>query len=140
MGVFSLLAIVLGVLGGFKLMGLAMVFLASQFDIDQTFLPYIAFAVVFLTIVIVVRLVGNMLKYTIDKSFLGKMDQAAGALLGLFKTLFVLSVLLWILNSLKLSLPDRWTEDSMILPYVESFAPWMTSWISGIFPFFRDIF
>ena len=140
MGVFSLLAIVLGILGGFKLMGLAMVFLGAHFEIDKTFLPYIAFAIVFLAIVIAVRLLGNMLKYSIDKSFLGRMDQLAGAILGLFKTTFLLSVLLWILDALELSLPTAWTGKSALLPYIAGVAPEVTDWISEIFPFFRDVF
>lgn len=140
MGVFSFLAIVLGVLGAFKLMGLAIVFLATEFDIDQKFLPYIAFAVVFLAIVIAVRLLGNVIKLSIDKTFLGTIDQFAGAILGLFKTLFIVSVLLWIVDSLNFSLPENWTGNSWILPYVQGFAPVLADWISEIFPVFNDIF
>ncbi len=140
MGVFSFLAIVLGILGAFKLMGLAIVFLASEFDIDQQYLPYIAFAAVFLVIVIAVRLVGNVIKLSIDKTFLGRLDQFAGAILGLFKTVFVLSVLFWIIDSLQIDLPEAWTADSVILPHIVNFAPMLTSWISELFPFFRDTF
>lgn len=140
MGIFSLLAIVLGILGAFKLMGMAMVLLMDEFDINQTFLPYIAFAVVFVVIVIAVRLLGNVLKYTIDRTFLGRLDQLGGAVLGMFKTVFLLSVVLWILDSLTLSLPAAWVEHSVLLPFVTDFAPVLTDWISEIFPFFGDIF
>src|SRR4051812_31565077 len=75
---FSLLGIFLGILGGFKLMGWAMVLLSDKFNIDKKVLPYLAFAVVFIGIVIGVSLLGKMLKLSIDKSFLGKADQAAG--------------------------------------------------------------
>src|SRR5687767_13457209 len=98
MELFSFLAVILGVLGGFKLMGWAMLFLADEFNVDKKVLPYIAFGVVFIAIVIVVRLLGNMLKLSIDKSFLGRLDQVAGAILGFFKTAFLLSVALWILD------------------------------------------
>ncbi len=140
MGVFSFLALVLGVLGAFKLMGLAIVYLSDQLDIDQKFLPYIAFAVVFLAIVIAVRLLGNLIRLSISKTFLGRLDQLAGAFLGFFKTLFVLSVLLWITESLNMELPARWTENSVILPHIVTFAPAMTNWIGEALPFFRNIF
>jgi membrane protein required for colicin V production len=136
---FSLLGILLGVLGGFKLMGWAMVFLSDKFNVDKKVLPYIAFAVVFIGIVIAVSLLGKMLKLSLDKSFLGKVDQVAGAGLGLIKTIFMLSVTLWILEALKVDL-DKWTEDSFLYGFVASFAPKTTSWIGEIFPFFRDIF
>lgn len=140
MELFSFLAIILGVLGGFKLMGWAMLFLADQFNVDQKVLPYIAFGVVFIAIVIAVKLLGNMIKLSLDKSFLGTVDQVAGSVLGFFKTAFLLSVLLWILDSLKIHPPENWTDDSWIFPMVANFAPAVTSWISEIFPVFRDVF
>jgi membrane protein required for colicin V production len=136
---FSLLGIFLGVLGGFKLMGWAMVLLADRFNVDQKVLPYIAFAVVFIGIVIVVNLIGRMLKMSVDKSFLGRLDQAAGAALGILKTIFMLSVVLWIMDSLNVDL-DRWNEGSWLYPRVAEFAPKVTTWVGKVVPFFKDVF
>src|SRR5690606_39675421 len=122
MALFSLAAIILGVIGGFKLMGQAIVLLSAEFDINETILPYVAFAVVFIAILIGVKILGKIIKVSIDRTFLGHVDQAAGAVLGLLKTAFLLSVVLWILNALNLELPDKWTAGSWLLPYVESFA------------------
>ena len=140
MELFSLMALLLGVLGGFKLMGWAMLLLAEEFNVDQKVLPYVAFGVVFLAIVIVVRLVGNLIKVSLDKSFLGKVDQVAGAFLGLIKTCFMLSVLIWLVDSLKISFPDRWTHNSWLLPSIAAFAPRVTSWVGEFFPVFKDVF
>ena len=140
MALFSLLAILLGVLGGFKLMGYAMVLLGQRFNVDEKVLPYIAFGVVFAIIVIAVRLLGNMLKMSADKSFLGKIDQVAGAMLGFLKATFMLSVVLWIIDSLKFNLPEAWIDDSWLLPKVATFAPVVTEKIGEIFPFFKDVF
>jgi membrane protein required for colicin V production len=140
MELFSFLAILLGVLGGFKLMGWAMIILADHFNVDQKVLPYIAFAVVFIAIVIAVRLLGNLIKVSIDKSFLGRIDQVMGAVLGLFKTAFLLSVVLWILDSLKVDLPEKWMAGSWLFPKIADFAPAITTWIGKFFPVFRDVF
>lgn len=140
MELFSFAAIVLGVLGAFKLMGYAMLFLADEFDINETILPYVAFALVFIAILIAVRLVGKIIKVSIDKTFLGRLDQAAGAGLGLLKAAFLISVSLWIMDSLDFDLPEKWTSDSWLLPKVESFAPQVTIWLGNYIPFFRDIF
>jgi membrane protein required for colicin V production len=139
MELFSFVALVLGVLGAFKLLGWAMLLLSDHFNVDKDILPYVAFGVVFLVIVIAVRLVGNMIKLSIDKSFLGRVDQIAGAGLGLIKTVFILSVLFWIAESLHYQLPDRWTEDSWLFPQVVAFAPEIANWISEVFPIFRDV-
>lgn len=136
---FSLAALVLGVVGGFKLMGYAIVFLASRFDINETVLPYVAFAVVFVAILIAVNLLGKLLKASIDKTLLGHVDQAAGAGLGLLKSLFLLSVSLWILDALDFELPATWTSDSWLLPRVEAFAPRAAVWLGDYIPFFKDV-
>jgi membrane protein required for colicin V production len=137
---FSLLGIILGILAGFKLMGLAMVHLSDRFNVDEKVLPYFAFAIVFIAVVIVVSIIGRLLKASIDKSFLGRIDAAAGAALGLLKVVFMLSVALWITDSLKLNLPEKWTHDSLLFPYIAQFAPLVTSWIGEIIPPFKDIF
>jgi membrane protein required for colicin V production len=140
MELFSFAALLLGVLGAFKLLGAAMIFLDDQFHISKTILPYVAFALVFIAIVIAVRLLGKLIKLSIDKTFLGSLDRAAGAVLGLLKASFLLSVALWILRSLTLQLPAGWTADSWLLPRVEAFAPQVTVWLGEYIPFFRDIF
>lgn len=140
MELFSFAAILLGILGGFKLMGEAMILLGNEFDINKTILPYVAFAVVFIAILIGVRLLGKLIKITINRTFLGTVDQAAGAGLGLLKAAFLLSVCLWILNALDFELPEKWTENSWLMPRIESFAPQVALWIGHYVPFFEDVF
>jgi membrane protein required for colicin V production len=139
LALFSLLGIFLGVLGGFKLMGWAMVVLADRFNVDQKVLPYFAFGIVFIGIVIVVSLIGRMIKLSLDKSFLGRVDEAAGALLGIVKTVFMLSVALWILDSLKVNM-EPWSKDSWLYPRVAIFAPKLTDWVAKLMPVFKDVF
>lgn len=140
MELFSFAALLLGILGGFKLMGEAMVLLSDEFDINKTILPYVAFAVVFIAILIAVKLLGKVIKLSIDRTFLGTVDQAAGAGLGILKAAFLLSVCLWILSALEIELPEKWTANSWLLPRIESFAPLVTVWIGEYIPFFQDIF
>ena len=140
MELFSFFALVLGVLGAFKLLGWAIILIDENFEVDKKALPYIAFGVVFVIIVIAVRLVGNMIKLSIDKSFLGRVDQVAGAALGLLKMAFIFSVIFWLAHSLHYQIPQRYTEDSWLMPHVVSFAPMVGEWLSEIFPIFEDVF
>jgi len=116
------------------------VWLSDQFNINESVLPYVAFAAVFIAILIAVKLVGKIIKISIDKTFLGRIDQAAGAALGVLKAVFLLSVSLWLLDVLDFDLPDNWTSDSWVLPRVQSFAPEVTMWLADYIPFFKDIF
>ena len=130
MELVSVIAILLGILCGFKLMGIAMVLLDERFNIDEAVLPYIAFGAVFILVVILVTLMGRAIKASMDKSFLGRVDQSAGGLLGLFKTAFMISVVLWIFHSLKITFPEKWTENAWLYPKISSLAPTVTHWIS----------
>lgn len=140
MELISLLGIVLGIFLGFKLMGEVMLLLEDKFNIDQSTLPYISFIVIFLVVVLLVRLLGKLLKNSLDKSFLGTVDQALGAGLGMFRTLFMISVILWILDSLKLSPRQEWVEGSWLYPFTARLAPAMADWAGQFLPFFREIF
>ena len=140
MELISLVAIVLGVLGGFKLMGAGMIFLQERFHADKSTLPYISFIVIFVIIVVLVKLLGRMVKNSLDKSFLGSVDQSMGAALGAFKVLFMLSIAIWIMDSLKLSLKNEWTNGSWLYPFTAHLAPRTADWIGGFIPVFKEIF
>jgi membrane protein required for colicin V production len=140
MELISLVAIILGVLGGFKLMGEGMLFLQDRFHADKSTLPYISFILIFVIIMIAVRMLGKMVKNSIDKSFLGTVDQSMGAGLGIFKTLFMASILLWIFDSLKVSPPADWTDDSWLYPFTAHLAPRTADWMGNYIPVFREIF
>lgn len=136
--IFSFVAIILGVLGGFKLMGLAMVFLGQNYKVDESVLPYLSFALVFVIIVVCVGLLGRILKSAIQKTLLGAADQVAGALFGVARVAFMLSVIIWIADSLKLKLPKDAVADSWLLPALANFGVRVTEWIGAVLPFLGD--
>jgi membrane protein required for colicin V production len=140
MGLFTLLALVLGVFGAFKLMGAGMIFLQEEFNADKTFLPYLAFILIFVIIVVLVTWLGKTIRSSIDKTFLGRIDEIMGSVLGVFKTTFMISVLLWIADSLKYSPNSEWTEGSWLYPFTAHLAPELAGWIAQFLPFFKEIF
>ncbi|MBX2961351.1 MAG: CvpA family protein [Cyclobacteriaceae bacterium] len=136
---FSLLAIFFGILLGFKLMGIVMLALEDRYDINEKVLPYVAFGVVFIIVSIGVNLLGKALKSSLEKTLLGSADQWAGSVLGLFRTIFMVSILVWILDALSIHLPERWTENSWLFPFTSNFAPQVLHWFGELFPTFKDI-
>ncbi|MEQ1584747.1 MAG: CvpA family protein [Cyclobacteriaceae bacterium] len=140
MELFFLLAIVLGVFAGFKLMGLGVEYLTHKFNADTEVLPYISFLVIFVIVVLVVVFIGGRIKNSMDKSFLGRMDAIAGALLGLVKYAFSISIILWLVDSFKISLPSDWVNDSKLYPLVAQVAPTLASFFGDFLPFFKETF
>jgi membrane protein required for colicin V production len=137
---FALLAVFLGVLAGFKLMGAAMLTLTQHYAIDEKILPYVAFGLVFIIVLVLVNLLGGLLQKGLNKTVLGSVDEFAGGLLGLFKTAFMLSVVFWILDASGVVFFDRWTEHSWLYTHVAAIAPWVTDWVSEWIPAVGNLF
>ena len=140
MGLVSLLAIILGILGGFKLMGEGMLFLQREFNADTSVLPYVSFLLIFILIVFGVQVLGRLIKSTIDQTFLGKLDETMGAILGVIKWMFLISVILWIAHSLEVKPSEELTSGSVLYPFIVQFASLVAGWMSGFLPFFKEIF
>lgn len=140
MGLVTMLALVLGVFIAFKLTGEGMVFLQDEFNADKHSLPYITFFIIFLIVVGLVTYLGKAMRASIDKSFLGRVDEIMGSVLGAFKVLFMLSVMLWIIDSFKLTVPKHLTEDSYLYPFTVHFAPTLARGLASFLPFLKEIF
>lgn len=136
---FSVLAIFLGVLFGFKFMGATMVMLEKEFFIDQNALPYIAFGAVFFIILFIVNLIARMIIDKYPNPIFGFADPFAAGFLGLLRTAFMMSMVLWIIESLKIEFPPEWTEGSWVWPIVAHFAPDTLRAVGNAIPFFEGV-
>jgi uncharacterized membrane protein required for colicin V production len=83
---------------------------------------------------------GRQIKNSLDNTFLGKVDAAAGALLGVVKYVFCLSVIFWLSDSLRLTLPEDWVKGSYLYPVTVKAAQKMSAYLSQFIPFFKEIF
>ncbi len=140
MGLFFLLAIILGVFLGFKFMAMGVHYLHRNFNADLNYLPYISFFIIFIGVIILVMFIGKRFKNSMDKTFLGKLDAIAGALLGVAKYAFCLSILFWLLSSLTISFPNNWTNNSFLYPTTVKFAIQVNSAVGNFAPFVKGIF
>jgi membrane protein required for colicin V production len=140
MGLITMLALVLGVFGAFKLTGEGMHLLQDEFNADKESLPYITFFLIFVIIIVLVTWLGKAIRKSIDKTFLGRVDEICGSVLGAFKSLFVLSVLLWIADSFKHAPPEEWTDGSYLYTFTAHLAPTLARWTAQFVPFLQEIF
>ncbi len=140
MELFFLVAIVLGVFVGFRLMGAGVDYLHREFNADTSLLPYISFLIIFILVVVGVTLAARLFKSSLDKTFLGRVDAIAGGILGLLKYMFCVSVVLWLLESVHYKLPVSWTAGSWLYPVTLKFAPAVAGLFGSILPVFKEIF
>ena len=67
------------------------------------------------------------------------MDNLAGAVVGILKWAFGLSIMIWIISAIQVRLPDPWLKNSSVYPVIEGVAPKVMEWISAVFPSFQDM-
>ncbi len=140
MELIAILALILGILGGLKLLQVGMTILSDNFQISGALLPYLTFLIIFVAIILLVNVIGRLVKKMIDLTLLGSMDDIAGAILGLLKWAFALSVLIWITSSFNLFIPDSYQESSRLFTVVASIAPTAVGVLTEVFPFIEDLF
>lgn len=140
MEIVSILAFVIAIIGSFKLLQVGMDILKENFELSGKFLPYLTFIIIFIAIIIVVNLIGKAVKKILDMTLLGSFDNLAGAIIGVFKWAFGLSVLLWIFNYFQINPIEDYAENAVVYPFVVSFAPTVVEYISALIPFAKDLF
>jgi len=130
----ALLGLLLGVWGAIKFSGFTKELLIRKFEITSQYTSLMAFALTFIAIVIGVNLLAKVLSKTLEALALGGFDKILGAVFGLLKTAFVLSVVLFILNSVDTRfkfLPKQEVQESKLYTPVSAIAPML-------FSFFKD--
>ncbi|WP_258102729.1 CvpA family protein [Marinoscillum sp. MHG1-6] len=97
------------------------------------------FVMLFILVLLIMNLGAKILKKAIDVTFLGLFDNILGALAGMFKLAFILSVFIWVFDSLGIRLSSEMAGDSFLYPLVEMIGPTVFTWVSEIIPLIKDM-
>jgi membrane protein required for colicin V production len=135
--VFTLAALGVSILLGFKLLGITSGFLNSFLgDKGLHFLsPYLSFLSIFIPSFFLLKKAGWLMKKAIRLTFLGTFDGALGALLGAFTVLFSLSIVFWLLDHMGITIPKTWLNNPILYDFTKNFGPNLISKILNIIPF-----
>lgn len=137
--VVAIVAFVLAVIGGFKLLDTGMKIISSFYDGMGNFLPIAAFFLIFVLVILVVTLVGKAIKRFIDWTPLGFMDNIAGSVVGIFKWALAISILIWIGSAMGVEMPRSAIKNTNIYPLVAGVAPKVGEWIGSVSPSFKHL-
>lgn len=126
--VASLAGLILGIYFAIHFSNFSTDFLREVFGFNGRYLHFIAFVLTFLVVLGVMHLLGKVLEKMVEMVAMGYMNRIAGAVFSIAKTAFVLSILLFLLNSLdpyqKIIKPEK-KQKSLLYTPVEKFAPWI---------------
>jgi len=138
-GVFSLLAVIIGLAAAIKLSAVVAGYIGKAIKISDAWLPVISFAVVFIIVVLLVRLGANMIQKTVEISMLDWLNRLGGILFYLAIYIIVYSVILFYAEQIKLLQPAT-AKESVTYSYIEPLGPKVIDGFAYVVPFFRDMF
>lgn len=137
--IVAILAFVLAVVLGFKLLGFGLDFLQPYVSSTNRLLPYFSFAIIFFPIIFLVNKLGSLLRRSLQFTLIGSFDSMAGAMLGILTWAFGISVFLWLVTSVGVLIPDDAIADTFIYPVIKPIAPQVISKASALFPLGEDL-
>lgn len=139
LGIFSFLAFIIGLAAAMKLSAVAADYIGQNVSVSERWLPILAFAAVFLLVVLLVRLGAKALESVVELATLGWLNRLGGVVLFALIYLFILSILLFYADQLELINPET-REASVSFPFLQPLGPWVIEGLGVVVPFFRDMF
>ena len=111
----------------------------KEYISNESILPALSFIIIFILVLVGITLGAKALKAAMDWTLLGTADDTAGAIAGILKWVFIMSVFFWFLEEGELSLPDSFTEGTVIYPYLILVGPWIIDAIGALTPLTEDL-
>ncbi|MBN7810113.1 CvpA family protein [Algoriphagus sp. H41] len=137
--VMGLVGFVLAIILGVYFMEPVSKYLAGHLKELNFAFPVISFLIVFGITMAIVGIAGWMMKKMVNMVMLGGLDSVGGAILGIVKSAFFISLFLWLANLFDLQMPKDWSAKSEYLGYVEPLAPAVIWVLEPIVPKIGDL-
>ena len=138
-GVFSLIAFIIGLAAALKLSAVVAKHLQDSSGITARWMPLIAFSLVFLVVVLLVNLGARIIKKTISLAMLGGLDRLAGIILYIIIYTIIFSVILFFGEKMMLLKPET-IKSSKVYSFVAPWGPAIIDNLGKIVPVFKDMF
>ncbi len=137
--IFSWLAFIAGLAAAIKLSAVVAVYLQQTTHVSSRWLPVLAFLLVFIAVILVVRWAARLIKTAVDFALLGWIDTLGGVLLYLTIYITIYSVVLFYATNLHV-ISERVIASSITYHFVEPWGPAVIDLIGKGIPFFKNMF
>lgn len=138
-GVFSFVAIIIGLAAAIKLSALAARYIGEAVKVSDRWLPVISFIVVFIIVVLLIRLGANLIQKTVEIGMLGWANRLGGIIFYVLIYIIVFSIIVFYAEQLNLIQPAT-IEKSITYSYVHPLGPKAINLLGAVVPIFKDMF
>lgn len=137
--VFSFFAYLIGLAAALKLSALVAKWLGDNVNISQQWLPVVAFALVFIGVVLLVHMGARAIETGLKIVLMNWVNRLGGMIFFVILYLMIGSVLLFYAEQLKWITPEM-TKTSQTYPVLKPWAPEIINGLSKVLPFFQSLF
>lgn len=138
-GLFSFVALVVGLAAALKLSTVVAGYLSDSVNISAQWLPFVAFLVVFIGVVLLIRLGAKAIESAVEVVMLGWLNRLGGIVLYIAMYTLVYSVLLFYAGKMEFIHAET-IEKSMTFPWIGPLGPKVIGAIGQLIPWFKDLF
>lgn len=135
--VVAILALVVGVLAGLTFLVEGSAFLSQVLNTYGRVLSVVSFLLIFLCTVVFITLLGRVMKTVVDLTPLGYLDGIVGALLGVLKWAFVISLSIWLLHMTEIATVPA--GESQLYDKVRLMAPVVIEQLKVWYPVMEEL-
>ena len=137
--VFSIIAFIIGLAAALKLSAVVADYLKDSISVSAKWLPFIAFAIVFFIVLLLVRLGGKLIEKTFQAVMLGWLNRIGGILLYAALYIIILSIFIFYAEKLQLLQPAT-IKSSVTYNFIQPWGPIVMDNFGKLIPPFKDMF
>ncbi len=137
--VFSIIAFIVGLAAALKLSTAVAAYLKDSISVSAKWLPFIAFALVFFAVVVLVKLGAKLIEKTFQAIMLGWLNRLGGIVLYTVLYLIILSIFIFFAEKLHL-LQQSAIESSQTYHFIQPWGPKVMDNFGRLIPAFKDMF
>lgn len=138
-GVFSLIAIIVGLAAAMKLSTIAAGYIGNTVNVSDKWLPVISFIAVFIVVVLLIRLGANLIQKAVEAMSFGFLNRLGGILFYAVIFIIVYSILLFYAEQVQLIQPAT-IQKSVTYSFIQPWGPKAIDGLASFIPFFSDMF
>lgn len=138
-GVFSLIAFIIGLAAALKLSAVVAHHLRDSSGVTAWWMPLLAFSLVFLVVVLLVNIGARIIKKAVMLATLGWIDRLTGIFLYIIIYTIIFSVLLFFAEKMTFLKPET-IRVSKVYAFVSPWGPAVIDNLGKIIPVFKDLF
>ena len=139
LALFSFLAFIIGLAAAIKLSAVAAGYIGSAVNISQRWLPVLAFAVVFIIVVLLVKLSAKLVEGAVSMMMMGWLNRVGGMLFFALLYIFIFSLILFYADGVGL-IKHETAEASSSYSFIRPLGPQVLKGLAAIVPLFKGMF